>query len=407
MSLDLLHWFRSVPENVPDATRRYYLYWKALYFICVLAHVYAIVAFGLSGVTFMFFFNMVSVPLFVFALWLLQRGRFRLAFWMVNAELTLHGVGATVCIGPVTGVHTFIAYSVVLMFIQPFYNLRTSCLFALVPAALLIGLMIYVWDQPPVYPLSPAWTMTYAAVSWSTFPISLAAMILPFIAEARRAEEKLAEAYEESEGLLLNILPRAIANRLKQTRGMIADDHDEVAVLFADIVGFTRVSDRLPPAEVVSMLNAVFNDCDRLADKYGVEKIKTIGDAYMVVAGVPDAQADPAAVLARMALEMMDVVSQHRFPGSDAPVRLRIGLNSGRVVAGVIGQRKFAYDLWGDTVNVAARMESTGEPGRIQVPGVVAEALAGRFDFAPRGEIEIKGKGVMPTSFLIGEQPGA
>ncbi len=399
-----LQWLLTIPDHVPKDTRRYYLYWKATYFVALLGHVFALISFGLAGVTFMFWFNLVSVPLFVAAIIFLQRGHYRLPFWVVNAELILHGIAATICIGPVTGVQTFIALVVILWFMQPFYGLRISCLCASAASAALVGLMLYVWNEPPLYQLSYVWNVTFTAVSWSLFPLCLAVMILPFITEARRAEKELEAAYGESEALLLNILPEPIAARLKRDSGMIADDHDKVAVMFADIVDFTKISDRLPPAEVVKILNDVFNACDQLTDKYGVEKIKTIGDAYMVVAGLPFAQTQPEAILARMAIDMVRTVSQFRFPGTDEPVRLRIGMTSGRVVAGVIGQRKFAYDLWGDAVNVAARMEATGEPGKIQVPDTVADELSDHFDFERRGNIDVKGKGMMATSFLISEK---
>jgi class 3 adenylate cyclase len=204
---------------------------------------------------------------------------------------------------------------------------------------------------------------------------------------------------------LLNILPKPIAERLKRSSGMIADDYDRVAILFADIVGFTAMADRLPPGEVVDLLNDVFNAFDKLAENYRVEKIKTIGDAYMVVAGLPTAEDEPEEILARLALDLVRATEQFRTPGTGAPLQVRIGLNSGRVVAGVIGQRKFAYDLWGDAVNVAARLEATGEPGRIQLSESLADTLADRFTFEPRGEIEVKGKGLMRTCFLTGTRP--
>jgi len=230
-------------------------------------------------------------------------------------------------------------------------------------------------------------------------------MVLPFVRASARAEKELATAYGESERLLLNILPESIAKRLKTTEGMIADDHDKVAILFADIVGFTRMSDRLRPAEVVTLLNDVFNAIDELVAKYGVEKIKTIGDAYMVVAGLPNPVADPDETIARLALDIRETVSRFTEPETGNPVQVRIGISSGSVVAGVIGNRKFAYDLWGDAVNVAARMEATGEAGKIQATDAFAASLADRFEFEPRGEIEIKGKGKTATCFLAEAQP--
>jgi len=298
----------------------------------------------------------------------------------------------------------FVFPVVILSFIQPFYSWRISAVLA--GGTLVFGtvVMLYAVNNPPIYAISETWTYYSVAVSMFMFPASVLAMVLPFIAEATRSEKALVAAYGESERLLLNILPKQIAARLKSSQGMIADDHERVAILFADIVGFTTLSTRLQPAEVVTLLNDVFNAIDALVEKYGVEKIKTIGDAYMVVAGLPDARDDAEAVIARLALDILSTVGTFTEPDTDRPVQVRIGINSGRVVAGVIGQRKFAYDLWGDAVNVAARMEATGEPGKIQVPESFAAPLSERFDFEPRGEIDVKGKGRVRTSFLVGEK---
>ena len=168
-------------------------------------------------------------------------------------------------------------------------------------------------------------------------------------------------------------------------------------MLFADIVDFTPISAEIPPHEVVELLDAVFSDFDELAERYGLEKIKTIGDAYMVASGIPTPRPDHVRAVADMALAMLDVASSHRDG-----LGLRIGIDTGPVVAGVIGRRKFIYDLWGDTVNTASRMESHGVPGEIQVTERVVAALADGYVLEPRGSVEIKGKGPMPTWFLRG-----
>ncbi len=209
---------------------------------------------------------------------------------------------------------------------------------------------------------------------------------------------------DKSEQLLLNILPPAIAGRLKDHEGIIADRFSEATILFADIVGFTRLSHELGAETLVRMLNEIFTRFDALTERHGLEKIKTIGDCYMVVGGVPNAHPNPCAAVARMGLDMireLDAFNAHR--GRNLAVR--IGVNTGVVVAGVIGRKKFIYDLWGDAVNVASRMESQGEPSRIQVTDSVHRHLSGDFLFEPRGEIEVKGKGPMKTWFLLGENP--
>ena len=216
----------------------------------------------------------------------------------------------------------------------------------------------------------------------------------------QRTKELSAEK-ATSERLLLNVLPAPIAERLKTGERLIVDRFDHVTVLFADIVGFTAMSSRTSPEELVTMLNELFSRFDRLAAKHGLEKIKTIGDAYMVVAGIPQPMADHATAMAHMALDMTAAIQEYsKKAGAD--LQLRIGIHSGSVVAGVIGEKKFIYDLWGDTVNTASRMESTGVPGRIHVTEATYTKLRDNFDLEQRPQIEVKGKGLMTTYLLVG-----
>ena len=221
------------------------------------------------------------------------------------------------------------------------------------------------------------------------------------IDERQEAELALRQEQQKSEKLLLNILPEAVVEQLKQFQGSLAERFDDATVLFADIVNFTPLAAQYSPLELVNLLNQIFSAFDRLAEHYHLEKIKTIGDAYMVVGGVPVARPGHAAAVADMALAMHEVVRE--FSHDDrTPLRLRIGINTGSVVAGVIGIKKFSYDLWGDTVNVASRMESQGQPGKIQVTETTYARLADRFEFQPGPEIPIKGKGPMKTYYLVG-----
>lgn len=198
---------------------------------------------------------------------------------------------------------------------------------------------------------------------------------------------------QKSETLLLNILPKEIAAILKNESRTIADHYDEASVLFADMVGFTPLSAQLPPVEMVELLNEVFSFFDSLLDKYGVEKIRTIGDSYMVAAGVPRGRPDHAQALAQIALEMRDHISTHTFNGQR--LSFRIGINSGSMIAGVIGRRKFVYDVWGDAVNVASRMESHGLGGAVQITQATYELIKDEFVCEPRGTVNVKGKGEM------------
>jgi class 3 adenylate cyclase len=220
--------------------------------------------------------------------------------------------------------------------------------------------------------------------------VSLTAyLMLQYFVREREREHAL------SERLLLNVLPEPVAARLKRSHGVIADRFEQATVLFADIADFTPMAASLPPEQVVELLDTVFSDFDRLAEERGLEKIKTIGDAYMVAAGLPVPRPDHCRAMADMALAMVEATSAY-----GGTVRLRIGMDTGPVIDGVIGRRKFIYDLWGDTVNTASRMESHGVPGQIQVTERVVAALDGVFELEPRGTIEVKGKGPMPTWLL-------
>jgi len=212
------------------------------------------------------------------------------------------------------------------------------------------------------------------------------------------------EARRQSEQLLLKILPSPIADRLKQGNQTIADSFAQVTVLFADIVNFTALSANLSPRDLVALLNEIFSTFDALAEKHDLEKIKTIGDAYMVVGGLPDPRDDHAAAVGEMALDMQQAIANFKCRHHDQPFDMRIGINTGPVVAGVIGTKKFLYDLWGDTVNIASRMESQGERGKIQVTEPTYLALQDDFEFEPRGIITVKGRGDMMTYWLRGRK---
>ena len=217
-----------------------------------------------------------------------------------------------------------------------------------------------------------------------------------------QAEKELVERErEKSDRLLLNILPSAIAGRLKGGEKSIANGHATVTVMFADLCGFTALSRKTTPADLVAMLNQIFTAFDHIVEEHGVEKIKTIGDCYMLVGGIPLHRDDHAAVVAECALDMIAALAAlNRESGNE--LQMRVGIHTGPVVAGVIGKIKFTYDLWGDTVNVASRMESSGQPGRIHLSEQTAEQLQGRYLLEDRGFVECKGLGAVKTFFLNG-----
>lgn len=254
--------------------------------------------------------------------------------------------------------------------------------------------------------IQPRWAVEFGFVLTT---ISACVMIFATVyyamREVSRAEAAMEVEYGRSEALLANILPATIAARLKDpAHGVIADRYEDASILFADIAGFTERASHMPPADLVRFLDRLYTTFDRLVDKHGLEKIKTTGDSYMVVSGVPQPRADHVEALAALALDISRAVGDLRDP-TGRPVPLRIGMASGPVVAGVVGARRFFYDVWGDAVNVASRMESTDPEGRIQVPQDVYERLRDRFELEERGDVEIKGKGVMHTWYLVGRKP--
>jgi adenylate cyclase len=242
-----------------------------------------------------------------------------------------------------------------------------------------------------IFNVVSAWTMV-VAVAWYA------------LRETRRARLAMEAEYDRSERLLTNILPATIAQRLKDpSRNIIADKYDDASILFADIAGYTKRASDTAPTDLVRFLDRLYTDMDALVDRHGLEKVKTSGDSYMVVSGVPEPRDDHVEALACLALDMAEAVADLKDPQGRA-VPLRIGLAAGPVVAGVVGARKFFYDVWGDAVNVASRMETTDVEGRIQVPHDVYERLNDKFVLEERGEVDVKGKGVMHTWYLVGRR---
>jgi class 3 adenylate cyclase len=349
------------------------------------------------------FTNLAAMPFAALAPFVGARGRRRTSRVMILLPVNVVALVATLTLGTEVGFHYyfFVFGAVAFLLFEDVPALKW--LFAVVSAAFAIA------GRMGARPLIDLPATTARLVDATSVVIVLGTMIFIvhlFTGDTTRAEAKLASEHERSERLLLNILPEPISARLKDTDQPIADGFAEVTVLFADLVGFTELSQKLTPEELVRMLNEVFTAFDELAERHGLEKIKTIGDCYMVAAGLPEPRADHVDAVARMALGMRDALEAiNRRAG--LRLRLRIGIHTGPVVAGVIGKRKFIYDLWGDTVNTASRMESSGLEQQIQVTREVYERLKDRFDLEPRGVVAVKGKGDMETFLLRGEvEPG-
>ena len=255
--------------------------------------------------------------------------------------------------------------------------------------------------------LPSAFVVTFFVLNVMGVTLSAFVMLGYFVEQRERVRAALELERERSERLLLNVLPSPIAQRLKEEDGVIAEHYDSVSVLFADLANFTEHAMVLPAQELVALLDRIFTAFDRVADVHGVEKIKTIGDAYMAAGGLPKPRPDHLEAVARTALAMREELESIALATGHSWLALRIGIDSGPAVAGVIGRRKFIYDLWGDTVNTASRMESHGLTGEIQVTERVAAALREQFVIRRRGTVAVKGKGPMQTFLLTGQRSRA
>ena len=386
-----------MPDGLSGEYARQHIFFKIGYPNAASAHLIYAVIFAMNGVAVLAWYNFAVSALFALGAkyWSKIRNPLWLFVLLWLIEIPFHALLGTL----MTGAHTLFwiipAASAIASLIMPQFSWPMRIVLAstlTVYAGVVCSLGFFI---PPTASLTKTSEILFFLCNFGV----LTALIF-YVGAAQRivqlAEARLTEEFERAEGLLLNILPVTVAKRLKDGEGVIADDHKEVSVVFADIVDFTAASSRLTPGKLVETLNMVFSAFDELSDRHGAEKIKTIGDAYMVAVGIPDARRNHAEAAVDLALEMQKTaVSLSKR--TDFDIRLRIGVNSGPVVAGVIGQRKFAYDLWGDAVNVASRMESHGEPGMIMITEATADLLPERFTVVPQGMREVKGKGSMPV----------
>ena len=386
----------STSSGANGEAARFEMFWGVGQPIGAASHASWAIIFFLNDLTFMGWYNVAVALLFTAATF--YKGRTGLHLWILTLlwclEVPFHALLGTLHTGLTT-----------LFWVIPF-------------ASAMICLLVYEWSWPKRSAFAAAMLGITLAICLSAFfvepfsQITLASRITFFVINFLGVlcgitlylglnqflvvvtERRLQREYDRAEGLLKNILPDPIALRLKEGEHLIADEHKQVSVLFADIVNFTEASAQLKPAELVETLNLVFTEFDQLAARHGAEKIKTIGDAYMAVVGVPSPRDDHASAAVEMGLDMLkaarDVSARTHFP-----IDLRIGINSGPVVAGVIGSSKFAYDLWGDAVNVASRMETHSLPGSVLITEGTRQALPDRFAVHDEGTREVKGKGEM------------
>lgn len=349
----------------------------------------------------------ITTTLFFSVLWFNYRSHYLTARLLFNITGILHIGIHILALGLQTNAQFFLLFVIMTaFFIYPKSERIYQYTIVALSAAVFIFSEIYFY-----YPNQPLLSVPDSLLV--LFEISFDLGILVFLvgfshsisSHYEQAEHLLALEKQYSDTLLHNILPKSIVKRLKKDPIIIADRFEATTILFADIVGFTKLSEKTPPAELVNLLNQMFSIFDELSERYGLEKIKTMGDAYMVAGGLPVASTSHAQAIADLALEMRLRLKQFNLE-QHLEFNIRIGIHTGTVIAGVIGIKKFVYDIWGDTVNVASRMESHGIPGQIQVSDATYQILKDQYDFTERGVIEVKGKGEMRVYLLQGKKSG-
>jgi len=397
--------FNTVPTGFEGARARVFLTIKFAGPIGILAHAAFVFVFWAIGAEVLALYNVISVIIFSFGFWRAFSGN--LAWFFYGGflfEIPLHALLATYYLGFETGYWLFIFMTVLFTVLYPALSRPVRFLLVFANIALMSVAMISAFTNGPIIEISSE-VGTFLLVT-NLFILALVIMVIlaSYDVAVEHAEAAKKLEFERAETLLLNILPSEIAVRLKAHEEPLADTHDNVSVLFADIAGFTNLSRSLPAGELITLLNDLFTRFDVLAAQYDAEKIKTIGDAYMVATGLRG-EAKHAEQMADLAIGMQGAFDAFRRE-HDIDLKLRIGIHSGGVVAGVIGKQKFSYDLWGDTVNLASRMESEGVADRIQISAQTLASLPSRFETVSRGKITIKGHSPRECFLLEFEQNG-
>lgn len=398
---ELLQYFLKTPDGLTNEEVREHLFFRIGYPNAAGVHFFYSVVFALNDITWLAWYNIAVAA--AFSLGAVFWNRFESPLWVFIPlwliEIPFHAFLGTITVGVLSMFWVVPIASAVPCLLIPSLSWPIRILLASSLTVFSGGLFSMGFIFHPTTPLP-----TFSAFALFLCNFQILAALIVYVGLVQRvvqvAEARQQEEFERAEGLLLNILPSSVAERLKDGARVIADNHKDVSVVFADIVDFTAASSKLSPAQLVETLNLVFSEFDKISDRHGAEKIKTIGDAYMVVVGVPDERRNHAEAAVDLACEMQQAATYLSLQ-THFEVKLRVGVNSGPVVAGVIGQRKFAYDLWGDAVNVASRMESHGAPGTILITEATAVLLPDRYTVVPEGFREVKGKGSMPV-FSVG-----
>jgi len=391
----------EVPDAVDANKLRYYYSELIACVFSFLVHFILLIVFLSLQITPLYIYNIFSLSIFATAFVFVKKGNFKLSYYLMGFEFTTHQALCVILIGWDSGMQFWlITMCVGVLLVSE--NKKIGTPISIMLAIEYIVLDVYFRNATPFYFISPGHlSLMYYATLISAF-CSVLLILFYYEFLVHKFEKELEVEHQKSDKLLHNILPAPIAKRLKECNKNLTDGFTETSILFADIVGFTHMSQKSSPDEIVGFLNDVFSSFDDLTEKYNLEKIKTIGDAYMVVSGIPVYTKEHAELIAQMALDMSAVACTiSDLQGT--PLKIRIGINSGPVTAGVIGKKKFIYDLWGDSVNLASRMESHGIAGEIQVTQSTYELLKDKYQFCARGEIDVKSKGKLTTYLLKGK----
>ncbi|MEP1695065.1 MAG: adenylate cyclase [Paracoccaceae bacterium] len=390
---------QSAPPGLSKPEARYHFMLVISLPTGILAHIVFLIIFWWLDYTILAYFNVFSVAAFTYSYFRLFRGDLHTATYLCMLfEIQIHAVLATYYLGFDTGFWLLAFISLLSTIVYPYFSrfVRYAICFALIP--IVAATMFFTIPIEPIYDVSYSESFLFFVLNVITLVIVFATILSAYDIAVANAEDALEREFERGEALLHNILPVPIAKRLKEQEDPLADKFESVTVLFTDIAGFTNMSRGMAADELVGILNELFTEFDALVTQHGAEKIKTIGDAYMIATGL-DGGKDHADQMARLAQDMHRAFEAFRKK-HDLDLGLRTGLHSGEAVAGVIGKRKFAYDLWGDTVNVASRMESSGEADHIQITSQTRDLLSNTFTVELRGKIDIKGHAARETYYL-------
>ena len=398
-------WFKTPPASLTEDDQNYFTMVSFCALTGFLVHLLFLVLFIALDVKPLAYFNIVSILIFLGAFISSRTGRMTFGLVTATLELIAHACTATYVFGLGSAFHVYLYGSVMLCFLLNI-PIKIKFIFGFLTCAIIVFLLGFAPRECSIDHIGPDVIAAFEIFnSLNLVTMSMGCCFFYHMA-VTQAKSNLSNEYKRSESLLHNILPPPIAKRLKNEEANIADGFPACSVLFADIVGFTVMSQQLSPNKLVAMLNDIFSSFDRLAKAHGLEKIKTIGDAYMVASGIPDHDGEHAQKIADFAIDMKAFMHGYRQE-KGLNISIRIGVHSGPAVAGVIGQNKFIYDIWGDTVNTAARMESHGQPGEIHISNLTKELLGNDYQFEDVGEQDIKGKGIMRTWLLKSKKVAA